>query len=181
MYGIVAFLDSEYEKYVVKLWRKLQTECDVKFVAQHIPYPHFSLVVADGLEVDDVDMLLRKMATDQPPVPVDTAGIGIFTRPATVIYIPILVNRKLTQLHERVWKIVEPFSSEPVPYYRPDSWLPHITLAQGDIEEESLMDALRVLRDDSFHWAIPIHEIGIIEYNSGASTVLSRFVFTGTA
>jgi 2'-5' RNA ligase len=53
-------------------------------------------------------------------------------------------------------------SSGVVQYYHPEQWVPHITLAQGDVTPESLAAAVKRLAQRRFVWRIRVDTIAWI-------------------
>ncbi len=64
-------------------------------------------------------------------------------------------------------------------YYSPEMWMPHITLAHGDIDQDKLAEILRVLCGSSFHWEMSVNNLSMI-YDTGTEQGLRcRFNFNG--
>jgi hypothetical protein len=53
-------------------------------------------------------------------------------------------------------------------YYHPEQWLPHITLGSGDIQEDLLAEAVRLLSERDFDWTITVDNLAFVE-EDGAS------------
>lgn len=67
-------------------------------------------------------------------------------------------------------------------YYHPEQWVPHVTLAHGDIRQEQLAEAIRVLSQWDFTWQITVDNVALL-YDAGEGKpdeVRLRFELTGS-
>jgi 2'-5' RNA ligase len=111
---------------------------------------------------------------------VRTAGLGIFTVANPILYINIVRSPALSALHEVIWHGVHQVKSGPVShYYQPDEWTPHITLAQGDIDQDKLAEVVRFLSRRNFHWEFNVTNVSIIYDTGRQQGVRCRFDFKG--
>ena len=60
------------------------------------------------------------------------------------------------------------------PYYKPEAWVPHITLARG-ISERTLTKAIRSLCRKEIELDIKIDNLAVIEFDGKAHIVRSKF------
>jgi 2'-5' RNA ligase len=140
---------------------------------------HFSWHVAGEYNTEKVLPLLQKMASELPPYEITTTGIGIFTGPRPVLYLPVIKTKWMADLHTALWDALESHASQVSDYYCPNKWMPHITLIyeETDIEkvlriaglimktplklELNLNHFAMIYRDDRDHgllWKIPFGE-----------------------
>ena len=166
MQSIVSLLDERHREIVRCLWAEL----DSKFIQQGfcpIPYPHISFHVAEGYDAAHVRQALARTASASKPLRVLTSGLGIFTGLAhPVIYLTVVRDSALTELHARVWEEVQGAYSEGNAHYEPSRWIPHITLAQGEVLKERLPDIIQLLWQRDFTWEIVIESLSLI-YDDG--------------
>ncbi|HEX6385194.1 MAG TPA: 2'-5' RNA ligase family protein, partial [Anaerolineae bacterium] len=130
MHGVVTILDEAHYERVEALWADLKREFGVGN-ANVVHYPHFSYHVAGDYDLDRLAAALEAIARETAAFTVKASGLGIFTGPEPVLYVPVVRSAALTALHQRVWTAVEHASRDSIAYYAPDLWLPHITLGQG--------------------------------------------------
>jgi 2'-5' RNA ligase len=111
-----------------------------------------------------------------------TAGLGIFTVASPILYIPVVRSPALSDLHREIWCSVKQSVPGPVAhYYQPEEWAPHITLAQGDIDQDKLAEIVRFLSRRNFHWEFNVTNVSII-YDTGREQGLRRrFNFSGSS
>ncbi len=90
-----------------------------------------------------------------------TAGLGIFTGPQPVLYIPVVRSPELTQFHQALWQRVSRVGNRIQAYYHPDQWMPHITIGFGDTGSEKLSQIVRYLGERDFHWEITVDNVAL--------------------
>ena len=161
MHGLVSLLPADYYTRVEELWQMLADECDLTGI-QTTPYPHFSWLVGGDFDWDKLEETLRKIARETEPLLVNTGGIGIFSGPSPVIFIPVVRTAQLTTLHQRIWDAIQPIGIDLSPYYSPKHWMPHITLAIKDVTPRKLEHALQKLAFQTFNWAFEVNNISFI-------------------
>ena len=105
MHGIVSLLDDKHYQLVEDLWAELKQEFTVEGV-YITPYPHFSYQVASDYCVVELEGILRTFAADHTAFQVRTTGLGMFTGPQPVLYIPVVRSPELTQFHQVLWEKV---------------------------------------------------------------------------
>lgn len=176
MDGVVSMLDDTHDDLVESIWAEFKRNFGVHGV-HATPFAHFSYHVAARYDVDKLKRILQPFADTVTPFRVQTNGLGIFTGEHPVLYVPIRRTPELIAIHERLWKAVEPAARESSPFYRPETWFPHITLAHGDIDHQGLPDIIRLLSRRSFTWDIAIDNIAIIYEEEGIQRLNHRFEF----
>jgi 2'-5' RNA ligase len=177
MLGVVTLLDDRHYARVEAIWEELGQKFDVR--GMYVTgYPHFSYQVADAYDDAACEEFLRTLARRTQPFRVRTAGLGIFTVASPILYIPLVRSLPLTQLHRDIWEGAHQKAPGPVShYYHPDEWAPHITLAQGDIDNDKLAEIIRVLSARNFHWEITVNNLAIIYDTGREQGVRCRFSF----
>lgn len=178
MHAVVSLLDDAYYTLVEKLWAELEKTFGLQGVYV-TPYPHFTYQVAQQYDLTKLEPILEQFAKTQSSFTVRTTGLGLFTGGYPVLYIPVIRDANLTNLHENLWPEVSKAGAGIEEYYRPAQWLPHISLCFGDVDNNTLAEAVRLLGERDFNWEIPINNLALI-YDTGAQQELrSRFNFSG--
>ena len=178
MHGIVSLLDDEHYALVESIWAELEEMFGVRG-AYVTPFPHLSYQVGAGYNVERVGDILQEMTQDLSPFRIRTAGLGIFTLNHPVLYIPIVRSPELSALHQRLWDAAAKDALGAVNYYHPEMWMPHITLAHGDIDRDRLAEIVHSLSRSDFHWEATISNLSLI-YDTGAKQgLMCRYNFGG--
>jgi 2'-5' RNA ligase len=177
MQGVVSLLDDRHYALVEALWEELGQKFDVRGMYV-VTYPHFSFQVAARYDDEACERVLRELAARTRPFRVRTAGLGVFTVASPILYIPVIRSPALSALHAEVWRGI----SQTVPgavahYYSPEEWVPHITLAHGDIDPDKLAAIVRVLSQRNFHWELTVNNLAVIYDTGKEQGVRCRFNF----
>lgn len=180
MQGVVSLLDDQHYARIEAIWEELGQKFDVRGM-YGIHYPHFSFQVADQYDDIACEQFLKELAARTCPFRIRTSGLGIFTVASPILYIPIARSPRLSKLHQEVWDS----ATQAVPgavahYYHPDEWVPHITLAHGDIDQSKLADIVRVLSSRNFHWELTVNNLAIIYDTGKEQGIRCRFNFKGS-
>jgi len=177
MQGVVTLLDDRHYARVGAIWEELGQKFDVRGMYV-TPFPHFSYQVADAYDEQACETFLRELAARTRPFRVRTSGLGIFTVANPILYIPLVRSPQLSRLHEELWNSARQSTPGAVAhYYCPNEWAPHITLAQGDIDQDKLAAIIRVLSSRNFHWEITVNNLSMIYDTGKEQGVRCRFDF----
>ena len=154
MEGLVSPLDAAHDAAVQALVNEL-TEALPLTPAQLPPFPHFSYQIALSYTRDALPAAVEALARAQPPFTVTTTGVALFTNAAPVLYLPIIRTAALSAFHRRMWEALLPLADGLHPYYAPDQWVPHITLAV-ELDAAGAAEAVRMLAGRVLDWTITI-------------------------
>jgi 2'-5' RNA ligase len=179
MQGVVSLLDDQHYAQVEDIWEELGQKFDVRGMYV-TPYPHFSFQVAERYDEAACEVFLRELAARTRPFRVRTAGLGIYTVANPILFVNIVRSPALSALHERLWGGLRQVVPGAVAhYYHPEEWAPHVTLAQGDIDQDKLAEVVRHLSRRNFHWEFNVTNVSLI-YDTGREQGLRcRFDFRG--
>lgn len=177
MHGIVSILDEEHYSSVESIWGELEQECGLVGVKM-TPLPHFSWQIAEAYDLKKTRIVLEDFSRSAKPFSIHTTGLGLFTGGTPVVYIPIVKDEYLLGLHKMIWERSLEAVLGASPYYSPGQWVPHITLAYGDVTPEKLSCAMGILSSRSLNWEIDIDHIALVYQPDGQQGWLKeRFDF----
>ena len=137
--------------------------------------PHFTYHVAEAYAAGIIDAALSAIAQETPPFAIETHGLGVFRGAETVLYLHISPSPALAAMHRRIAHAVTPIATEPKAVYASATWVPHITLAIGDLTEEVLPLALQLLNRREYNWAVPVTNVCLIADTATATSDWRRF------
>ncbi len=167
MHGVVSLLDGEHCALVERLWDELETKLGVRGLYK-TTFPHFSYHVAAQYDVDRLESILRRLASQCATFRVRTAGLGVFSGNHPVLYIAVVRSPALSALHRTLWQELVGASAGAVEYYHPEWWMPHITLANSKVLKDYLPEAVRMLSARAFDWEIEVTNLSFI-YDTGTT------------
>ncbi len=179
MAASASILDETHGERVTRLWDLLESELGLKAVRVS-PLPHFSYQAARDFDLDALSDVVSKVAAKARPIRVRTAGVGVFTGLSPVVYIPIVRTPELTRLQLALWSAGAIASENPAPEYHPAMWIPHVTIAQSDVTEESLPRVLALLNAQELAWEFEIDNLSIVRGRGDKpQELLARFELQG--
>ncbi len=161
MIAITSLLDNKYSDRVSELTGLLEAKFGLAGV-KITPYPHLTLLTAKIPDMDELKHYLDQFCLETPVFTVRTTGLGIFPGENPVVYIPVLRTHTLNTLHNKLHHDVSEMSSEMGVFYNPNLWLPHLSLALGDMTTELLGPVLTFLCQYTFNWEIKIDNLTIL-------------------
>jgi hypothetical protein len=171
MQAVISLLPQPIYKQVEEIWKELDRRFTLMGV-QVTPFPHLTWQVAEDYDLETLPGLLEQLAVDIRPIPIRTAGLGIFTGPSPVVYVAVINSPYLSEVQHTIWKALDPIASQPVAYYLPNMWIPHISLAYGDLVMDLVDDVMEWLLDQDYNWSMTIDNIAYVYAEPGKSAEL---------
>jgi 2'-5' RNA ligase len=178
MEGLVSLLDAVHDVRVLALWDALEGTLGLRGV-RVTPFPHFSYQVAPRYDRSVLVAAAQAIARAAAPFEARAAGVALFTGPAPVLYVPVVRTAPLSALHRQVWEAALPAAVGPQAYYHPDQWVPHITLAFGDLDAARAGEAVRLLAGRAFDWRLRVDNLAFIGKTGGRQEVIWRLPLQG--
>jgi 2'-5' RNA ligase len=134
-HGIVSLLDAASERATRALWAELDARYGLREVTQRVPWPHYSYHVAEDYALAHLEEPLRRVAAQTEPFAATITGLGAFEATEPVLYLAVERNAALDALHAALWRELAAvdLAQGASPFYAPEPWQPHITLAQRDL------------------------------------------------
>lgn len=176
MYAIASLLDPESDAIVRRLWQRFEEHCGLLGI-RNTPIPHFSWQGADRYQFEQVETVLQTLSQEIQPFTVNVSGIGIFTGLQPVIYLALIKDSTLLNIHRQIWERVLPYAVKPNLYYDPRSWVPHITLAFKEVDQDRLGCAVADIANQHVNLQILVDHFALIYQAGGDSGLHSRFGF----
>ena len=166
MHGLVSLLDPHHYALVEEIWHELERDCGLTGI-QVTPYPHFSWQIAEDYDFEALKQVVKDIAAETRPFTVTVAGLGIFASETPVVYLSVVRTRELSELHAIIWERVLPISTAASPFYAPDSWMPHISIAYADVTRENIPCVMELVAFRTHYWQVKIDNISFIHEPNG--------------
>ena len=148
-YAIAALFDAASEAGIQNLRRQLAEYAGSDTVA--VARPHLAFAIVDRLDPEALEPMLREFCQAMPPLPLNLAAVGAFPTAEGVVYLAPVVTRPMLAAHARLCQLLDEAGAPPVPYYRPENWVPHCTVAIN-LTREQVGGAVRICGEaDVFH------------------------------
>jgi 2'-5' RNA ligase len=177
MEGILSLLDSSHSQQVKEIWADLEEHFGLRGVLE-FPYPHVSFQISEGYSLETIQERMHDTVARFKPIQVRTAGLGLFVNPAPVLYIPVVRATALDRIHRLLWKAFPPLKGDGG-FYSPNQWMPHISLAVGDLKSEMLPDVIRRLAARDFHWEITLDNLAFAANTGEGISIQCTCRFSG--
>lgn len=180
MDGVITLLPEPFNSLVEEIWNDLAETCGVRGVFS-TPVPHFSWHVAERYDQDLLQQALKELCAHTRPFQVHTAGLGVFSREHPVVFISLVKDARLLQLHKRLCRVVAPLATGEIEYYLPANWMPHITLVFEDLSRDNLSCVLERLVFRSFEWSFSVDNLALGgQSDEGIGSIYFQVPFGGS-
>ena len=174
MHGVVSLLDEKNSQTVRSLSEKLEETFGVH-PRYKTPAPHFSYLVAAEYDFLKLEDSLQKFAQKSRKFRVHAGGLGLFTGSNPVLYIPVVRTAELSRFHSSLSKSIQSVASGVARYYGPESWVPHITLAQGGVNERTLRRVIGGLSRKRLELNIAVDNLAVFRFDGKRHLLGSGF------
>ena len=162
MAGIVSVLAGSDLDRIRSLWSVLDDELGLGRVAIS-PVPHVTYQAARKYDVGLLTKIAEDLASKIRPVRVLADGVAVFPGPRPIVYIPVVRTPELSAFHLAVWSAASVAVQDGIDgYLHPAKWIPHITLAQGDVTPENLGAIVERLNREPLEWELALDNLSVI-------------------
>jgi hypothetical protein len=142
IYVLASLLDPDSDRKIRQTWEWLGDTCDLKGI-NLTPLPHISWQGADCYDFGGLETKVKKITRGLKQFSINASGLGIFTGINPILYLTIVKNITMLQIHKALWENAHLIAENLYSYYSPEEWVPHITLAARDINMK--IDSLALL------------------------------------
>lgn len=171
-------LDEPAASRIRELWDRLEADLGLRGVRK-VPFPHLTWLGCEMLDTPRFVEILGTFSALSGPVKARSASLGLFLKPAPVLHLAVVRSPELERMHRQLWDLVETCAAEMHALYRPDLWVPHITLAQGDLEPEHVPEALRRCMHLNFPIDLTLKNLTLFHWIGPRFEPIERFPLVG--
>ena len=163
MNALVSLLSHDHAEQIRSIWWELESRFAI--TTQYVkPFVHFSYhVVADEYDLRHLGPALDELSEQHASFRVPTTGTGVFTGSQPVVFVGVARTPELDEFHQQLWDTCTPGFGVGLPYYAPNVWVPHVTLAQGVHAGEHLPEIMKFLEDLALDWELDVDNLAVIE------------------
>jgi len=176
MFAIASLLEQCPNQQTLEIWQLLENNCQLSGI-KATPFPHFSWQSADCYDLASIEKTLSEFVKYQTEFRVHGSGLGIFPGSKPVLFLNIIKNQALIRMHQELWSLIGPFGNQLNPYYSPDRWVPHITLAHQDLTPENIPCAIKDLVYTPIEFDITVNHLAVLYADQENAGIQSRFNF----
>lgn len=163
-YAVEMFFDKESDAQIRKIWRSLKESGISSWMEDSGSVPHVTLSVFGELDADEADRRLASFAEKVSGFPLVFASIGAFPTDEGVLFLAPVVTGELLRVHNAFHDFFADLREYQWPYYLPDSWVPHCTLAIN-IKWEEVHKALEHVIKIYSPLCVEVDRVALVEYH----------------
>jgi len=163
MATLALLLHEPAARKIRECWDLLEAELGLCGVRK-IPFPHVTLLGSEGIEHPRIQEVLEAFCDHTAPLELRSIGLGLFLRPSPVIYAPIIRSPELAEVHRSLWTAVGGLGGSRFGLYAPEQWIPHLTLAQFDLDAETQLQALRLLAGQNLEMVFEVRNLTLFDW-----------------
>lgn len=164
--AVAGRLAEEVEEEISRAWQRLKLQSDFDIPPQ-LRIPHLSFQLLSGPFSRANLAALEDLAARRSPVEIQLSGLGLFSEPRSVLYITVVRSRHLENLHRDITLTLAEQGFSPHPLYRPEAWVPHISLAFDGLNSEDWRSLTRLEQKGAFHRRCLLRSIIVLSMEKG--------------
>jgi hypothetical protein len=176
--GAVLLFDAETEATILEAWTALADAGVSRSMLAPGIRPHLTLSVGADFDVERANEDLASVARDLAPFRIGLPSLGVFADTG-VIYLGVTPSATLLQVHRRVDAVCEGAARSLHDWYRPDGWVPHVSLA-GGLDADGLAAAVRLLAEPPLKLSARAEVLALIEGDETGWTEHGAHPFAGS-
>ncbi len=161
MYAVVSQLDPIHDRLVRGLWHELEHHYRLR-LAYPKPVAHLSYMVFETKPQASLRERLKSFASHHEPFEIRAGGLGLFPGSPAILYVPVVRSAQLTFFHEALWREINRNRLTSSVLYHPDRWIPHITLAQLNLQNVGVADIIVDMAERRLDWQCTISSLALI-------------------
>lgn len=173
--GVIALLDPDATRRVEALWSEMHGRFGVR---PGFPgaVPHVTFHISSHDVEPRAATAVEGVARTTPPFTLNCSGLGVFTGAEPILFLVVARSSAAASLAERLEQALRAAGCGPTdPYYTPDRWIPHITIAQQNLAGADLPGLLAWLSGQPLAMELPITAISIARETPTGADILATF------
>jgi len=173
--GLITQLPQYIEDEVGNIWDRLHALFGINRV-KSTTLPHLTWVIARECDEKQVKDAIDNLRKRHFPFVIKTNGIGIFTGKRPAVYIQIKPTIELLRFQSTLFEVFSKLAKNPKKHYKPQRWIPHISLAIEDVTNENISDIIAYLLPITFKHDVRIESLSLVRRREGMDMeVVDRF------
>ncbi len=142
--------------------------------------PHVTFHISERDTDPAAAAVVERVAARTAPFTVHTVGLGVFAGPGPILYIGVARSPAAAALAETLDRELAAAGSPGTdPHYTPERWMPHVTIAQQNLEGVDLGALLAWLVAQPLTMELPIGELSIARETATGAEILATFPLGG--
>ncbi len=159
-YSVSLWFDPDAETQIRGVWQGL-ADAGIAVAVDGPIRPHVTLAHSLNVDLEPFVKSLRGRLEAHPTFELTFPGLGLFVE-SGILYLSTVMTDALWALHRDVAGLTLEQGARSNPYYLPDRWTPHCTLALT-LTPETMLEAVRACRTVPFPLTARVTRVGVIE------------------
>jgi len=176
--SIVTAFDKPWRERVDEIWGELKAVVAELKGAAVETRPHFTYQVAESYDPTRLRNALAGIAAGALKFEIKTTGVELFHgNDGLIVYLALAPSDALRALHRRIWEATQRIADGRKPVYAETTWVPHITVASGQIAEEQVALVSELLVRKEHRWTMPVTNLCYVLDTTAVNSDWIRFNF----
>jgi ribosomal protein S18 acetylase RimI-like enzyme/2'-5' RNA ligase len=143
--------------------------------------PHVTYVISEGSGAPPgLIERIEALAEETDPFQIRLSGLGLFPEEEPVLYLPVQPSTELAAVQQAACRAFAESGEAIRPYYRSESWIPHVTLARGMVTPEKMDAVCAELPAEGTDLAVRLAGLALADEDSEGNWAITReFPFRG--
>lgn len=176
MYMLASVLDPASDKRIRDIWKWLADDCGLTGI-NLTPLPHISWQGAECYDFVRIEEMVKKFSQEYQPFSIKTSGLGFFTGQNPILYVTIVKNRTMLDVHKKLWDDTAIHAECMFEHYSPEEWIPHITLAARDLSMKKVECAVKGLIEKDLMFEVTINNLALLFVKNGEVGIKFKYMF----
>ena len=163
MYLISLYFDENANKILQKNIQRICNATGNTFMIEHNVPPHMTI---SSIEARNVDVLREPFLSLKGKL--ETGSVQFMSVGQLlpyVFYVTPVLNNYLQEMSQQIYKCMGDIKETTISrYYKPGSWLPHVTLGKT-LSKEQMREAFAVMQDNFQPFEASVTQIGLAKVN----------------
>ncbi len=179
MPGVIALLAEPHAARIEALWQTMERNLGVP-AGYPGAIPHLTFHIGNHDIDAGADRIVEAVARRTPPLAISTSGLGIFGGSPPVLYLATARTPTVAALaHDLATALDDAGFPSSDPYFAPEKWIPHITIAHRNLAGVELAPLLAWLVAQPLAWEISLRSLSIARETEFGAEILATFPLGG--
>jgi 2'-5' RNA ligase len=160
--GVLSILEENVLDEVLRLWNLFETKYGSTGV-RSFAYPNLTFQAGRCHDVEPIENALSSLSGHLRPFELIIDGLGSFETHSKVIFLKVKLTEELRHINQLVNRMLQRQCEEVFDNYLPERWVPHVTVAMGDLTDANWEQGARDLSGFHPHYRQRISNIHLVQ------------------